>query len=212
MSLAIRLDLQDYASPVVRAVVRGIAPERVNPVVGRSAVNTIRAHLFAANRTRPNALGGTRTNFYASAARGTSFESVGDGAVVSIAQVGIRQRVLGGTIKPKTGKFLTIPVAPQAHGKRAREFGDLEVIFGPGGQPVALATKGTRTLSITQNKAGKIVKRLEGRRGVILFRLVRSVTQRPDPSVLPSETTLQDNIGRDVSAHLNRLVDRASRR
>ena len=210
--LAIRLDVQDYASPVVRAVVGGMAPDRINPVVGRSAVNTIRAHLFRANRTRPNVLGGTRTNFYASAARGTSFQSVGDGAVVSIAQIGIRQRVLGGTIKPKTAKFLTIPVAPEAYGKRAREFGDLEVIFGAGGQPVALATKGTRSLSITQNAHGKTVQRLTGRRGVILFRLVRSVTQRPDPTVLPDEATLGDNIGRDVSAYLNRLVDRASRR
>jgi len=168
-----------------RRVISAMQPARTGPVMGRAVVNLERAHLFEANRTRPNALGGRRTNFYAQAARATSFALDGDDAViVSISQIGIRQRYYGGTIRAKKSKFLTIPVAPEAYGKRAREFQNLELVFGPNGVPWALATKGDRRVQITQNAKGKTVKKMIGRRGVILFRLVKSVTQAADPSVL----------------------------
>ena len=94
MSLAFRLSLTDQVSPTGRALAGALAPKQLFPVIGRSAVGTFRKHLFEVNRTRPNALGGTRTGFYASAARGTSFETTGDGVTLTVASVGIRQRLL----------------------------------------------------------------------------------------------------------------------
>lgn len=210
MSLAFRLDLTDTVTPTGRAVAGALAPKQLNPIIGRSAVGTFRKHLFEVNRTRPNALGGTRTGFYASAARGTSFALVGDSVVVTVSSVGIRQRVLGGTIRPKTAKFLTIPVAPEAHGKRAREFGSLVLVFGPGGRPIALATP-EANVTVFRKKRGtqeRIGKSLGKRAGTILFRLVKSVTQRPDPTVIPNVAAVQAGVARDAGAYLDRLIAR----
>lgn len=193
MSVGLSIRISGEGADIPARVLRAIAPARINPVIGRAASNTTVAHLRRLNQERPNALGGRRTNYYAGAARGTSFAVVDDSTVVvSIAQRGIRQRVFGGTIKPRQAKFLTIPVHPLAHGKRAREFGDLEIVFGAGGRPVALARKASGTR----------------RFGEILFALRRSVTQRPDPSVLPANATLRADIVRAVES----AVARAARR
>lgn len=208
MSLGITFTVsRDAITPVVKRFGGALKPERLNPILGRSAVNTTREHLFGLNLTRPNQLGGRRTNFYAGAARGTNFQATDEGVTVSIVQVGIAQRYYGGTIRPKTAKFLTIPVNPAAYGKRAREF-DLELVFGPGGEPVALATKGNRGVSITQNKRGQIVKKQTGRHGEIMFRLVRSVTQKPDPTVLPYPELMAERIKKDVGSYFERVLAR----
>ncbi|MBC8011454.1 MAG: hypothetical protein H7067_15325 [Burkholderiales bacterium] len=183
--------------------------EMINPVVGRAAANVTVAHLRGLNATRANHLGGKRTNYFAGAARGTSYSIQGDTVVVSINQVGIRHRFLGGTIKPKkAGGFLTIPVHPSAYGKRAREFNNLEIVFGHNGQPVALATKSTRATQITAGKNGRTIKRSIGRTGEIMFRLVRSVTQQPDPTILP----YPEVIGAAVATAVNETVAREIRR
>lgn len=207
MSLAIKVDIRDDARPTLERVRTVLRASQINPIVGRSGVNTFRSYLFAYNRTHPNKLGGKRTNFYAQAARGTSFTIEADGVTISIASVGIQQRYYGGVIRPKTAKFLAIPVHPKAHGKRPREM-DLEVIFGEGGRPIALATKSTRAVQITQNKRGKIVKREVGRRGEIMFRLVKSVSQAPDPTVLPSMAEVARGIVTDLDKAFRSAVER----
>lgn len=193
MSVAIKIAVADQATPVVRAVSRTLAPAAINPVIGRSARNTIREHFFGLNSSRPNQLGGRRTNYYTGAGRGTQFQIVSESeVVVSVNQIGIVQRFYGGTITPKASKYLTIPVHPAAHGKRAREF-DLELVFGPGGRPIALATKG-----------GK-----KSRVGEIYYRLVKSVTQQPDRTVLPDNELIVRRINKDVTDVVNTAIARA---
>jgi hypothetical protein len=209
MSIGIKIDVSDQAAPVIRAVAKAIQPEQINPIVGRAGTKIIREHLFGLNQSRPNKLGGPRTNFYTGAGRGTNFEVTPSGVLISVVQVGIAQRYYGGRITPKRTKYLTIPVAPEAHGKRASEFKDLEVIFGTGGQPVALATKSTRGVSIKDTKNGKVTKKQIGRFGVVLFLLVKSVNQKPDPTVLPPENTMNDGITKDVNAYVQRAIERA---
>lgn len=191
--VSLRLNITDTATPALRRLEAGIQPARLAPIIGRSARNAIRTHLFARDG-QGNRLGGRRTHYYGTAGRATNFTLEGDTVVVSIPQIGIRQRYYGGTIKPKTAKYLTIPVHPAAHGKRAREFSDLEVVFGQGGRPIALARKaaGKRTL------------------GEIYYRLVRSVTQAADPTVLPTMDALAAAIRPDLEQHITRLTARAT--
>ena len=191
--LSVRINVTDTATPALRRLEAGLQPARLAPIIGRSARNATREHLFAKDATG-NRLGGRRTHYYGTAARGTNFTTEGDTVVVSIPQIGIRQRYYGGTIKPKTAKYLTIPVHPTAHGKRAREFSDLEVVFGQGGRPIALARRasGKRTL------------------GEIYYRLVRSVTQAADPAVLPTTEALGAAIRPDLEQHIGRLTARAT--
>lgn len=207
MSLAYQFTVSGHGLTAGARVKAALHPRRVGAVAGRAATNVLRAHLFARNADKPNALGGKRTNYYAQAARSTSYAFDGDDAVVvSINQIGIRLRYYGGTVKPRTAKFLTIPVAPEAHGKRAREFGNLELVFGEGGQPIALATKGDRRVQITANAKGKLVKKVVGRRGVILYRLAKSATFAADPSVLPLPDVLMGGVISAINIHVDRAL------
>ncbi len=199
--------LRDEARPALMRLERGLQRERLFPVIGQSASNTVINHLRGLNAIRPNALGGPRTNFYAGAAGGTHFNIVGDDVIVSINHVGIAQRYFGGTIRPKTAKYLTIPVHPKAYGKKAREM-DLELVFGRNGEPIALATKAHLVTIIRQRVKGGITRKLGGRRGEIMFRLVKKVVQQPDPTVLPHEGFIESRAKRDVTEYINRLIER----
>ena len=187
--ISIHISTSDLASPAIRRLQQGLQPARLTPIVGRAGRNAVREHLFARDAT-PNRLGGRRTHYYGQAARSTNFTVEGDTVVIAVTQIGIRQRFYGGTIKPKTAKFLTIPVNPAAHGKTAREFGDLELIFGAGGQPIALARKA------------------KGKRrfGEIMFLLLKSVTQSADPSTLPSMPALAAAIRPELDKYIAHLT------
>lgn len=203
MSFAVQISTKDNASTELQRLAVGITPAQINPVVGRSAVNTYKAHLTGLNSSRPNQLGGARTNFYLGAARGTQFRLEGDDVIISINQVGIRQRFYGGTIRPRAGKkFLTLPVHPDAHGKRASEFPGLMLVFGQGGKPIALARPKFRP------RARGFVGPQISVAGEILFRLVRKVTQQADETVLPRNELVLARIDREATSYLNRLAAR----
>jgi hypothetical protein len=129
MSFSTDINIKDNATPALEAQVSRLEPRFVNRIAGRAGTNLVRAHLFKYNAEHPNQLGGKRTNFYAQAKRirGTTFISDDSKAVISINQVGIRQRWLGGEIKPtgtnpRTGqpiKYLAIPARAEAYGRRA---------------------------------------------------------------------------------------------
>lgn len=199
MSVGLLINAQNTAGPAAKAVSRAIMPAQLNPVIGRSVRNSVREHLFALNGSRPNQLGGRRTNFYTGAGRATQFQVLSDTHIeVSSNHVGIAQRYYGGTIKPKKGKYLTIPARAEAHGKRAREFPDLEVLRRGGvGEPFALARK------INGQGGAK-------GGGEILFWLKKEVTQRPDPTVLPTTDVMATAVQTDTTAYTNRVIARAS--
>jgi hypothetical protein len=207
--LAIDVTLTGNAPDAVRSLRAGLHPSQLNPIVGRAARTAYRDHLFGLNSQRPNALGGARTNFYADAARATQFRVEGDHVIVSINQVGIALRFFGGTVKPRTAKFLTIPVHPRAHGHRAREF-DLELVYGRNGEPIALATKSSLVNIVRQTAKGRITRNLGGRRGEIMFRLVRSATMKPDETVLPYPQQVGAAAARAVDTYAKLLWERSN--
>lgn len=204
--IGLRVDVTNLAQPALRRVGRVLAPAQLNPLVGESATRVYREHLRELERTRPNKLGGKRTHFYGQARDETDFTIDADGVTVSIRSIGIRQRFFGGPIKPKAGKFLTIPVHPAAHGHSARDF-DLRVIYGRGGQPVALATKTTAYTRTVKGSDGKRVKQQATRPiGEVYYILTKkTVDQQPDPSVLP----MPDVVAGAVISRINQRVDRA---
>ncbi len=218
--MTVASSVTDRATPVVFALGQSVNPARLRPIVGRAVVNRLRSHLFDLDRSRPNALGGARTHFYADAARGTHFDVLPDGVMISINQVGIRQRILGGTITPKTAKFLTIPARAEAHGKRASEFNDLIVLRRGDhryGEPYALARAVRTTLRVTGAATAAVLgaRRLsqgaqEG--GEIMFWLKKSVTQAPDPSVVPTQFELAAAAFSAINADRDRLVAQARAR
>jgi hypothetical protein len=192
--LALSISLTGDGGEIPARLLRVLSPERINPVIGQAARNTYREHLFGLNSSRANRLGGKRTNYFAGAARGTSWSATSDTVTVSINQVGIRQRVFGGKITARTSKFLTIPACPEAYGKRAREFGDLKYIIFPKGGPALVRVTG-------KGDAAKLK---------VMYWLRRSITQLPDPSVLPYPQLVLTRIHTAVSSTIDRAARRSS--
>jgi hypothetical protein len=204
----------DTATPAVRSLVNGLQPAQLQPIIGRSARNIYREYLFDQNAKRANALGGKRTNFYSKAARGTSFDAVGDHVIISIASVGIAQRYFGGTIRAGANgsgkKFLTLPARAETHGKRASEFKDLEILWGRKG-PYALAKRAATLISVGRPGVGGVRKiGTRGQQGgEVMFWLKAEITQQPDPTVLPKPENVGAAVIKDLGDYAQLLTDRA---
>jgi len=151
--------------------------------MGKSVSELVRRHLRTRNTTHRNKLGGRRTNFWARASEAVNFEATPDGALVSVSQEGVLQQYRGGIIRPVNAKALTIPVHPKAHGKSAGEFKDLVYVK---------QKPGRRSL-------GLLISRPKGKQlGEVFFVLLRSVRQKPDPTVLPTEAEIKETVSNTV--------------
>lgn len=172
-----------------------LEPAQRNRLAGAAAEVEFRKNFFGLNGTRANALGGTRTRFYQRAAGATTSAAVAEGAVITVAQQGIRQRYLGGEIKPGPGKqWITLPAIAQAYGQRAGRFNDLRfVLVRKGGNALAMLVRGGGV-----GPSGPV-------RPQVVFWLKKSVTQRPDSAVIPRPDVLR-------SAISTRLIRAATRR
>jgi hypothetical protein len=189
VSIGLKISIQDRASAVLAAQKAEMAPERLALVAGRGAQNVIRGHLLTLNRTRPNKLGGKRTEYYRSAANSLGTTVQGGVATVSIRQRGFAQRVFGGTITPTSAKLLSIPVHAEAHGKRAREIPGL--VYG-------VLKSGPALFKVRDNKIE------------VYYLLRRSVEQDPDPTILPDSAAITDGAVDAIASTLARARRRAS--
>lgn len=203
MSVGLSITFKDFAKPAVRGLSAAFEPAAINAVVGQAAAKTYQQHFIGLERTRANAIGGRRTNFYGKAAKATNFAVVPDGVVISVNQTGIAQRFYGGKIVPKAGKkFLTIPAIPAAHGHTAADF-DLELVYGLNGEPYALARPDYRARD--QAASGQRPSRgLLKKKREIVFWLEKSVTQKADPTVLPYDDLVLRDVGRAVDSYTKR--------
>ncbi len=160
-------------------------------------------------------------HYYLQAARSVAsravFGAASGLALVTVSQIGIRQRVNGGTIVPKGGrKFLTLPEAPEAHAKRAREFSDLDFAMAldeNGSLRPALVQRASTAITITRRKKkdGTVkftVKPGEVQGGKVMFWLARRVKQRPDPTVLPPEPLVRATATEAIHRRVVRLETR----
>lgn len=163
--------ITDTALPALKRVRTRVQSRALRNAVGFGVKELLQDHFFQLDRTRPNRLGGKRSHFYAKAAQATFHKVVSKGVIAGTAHPGMAQRFFGGTIRPRKAKALTIPIHPEAHGKRAREFDDL-----------ALIQTGTPGVAILA-KTGKNTF-------IPFFILLRSVFQEPDPTVLPKDSVI----------------------
>ncbi len=183
---------RDDLSPLLQRVKDAAQIAGLSLVAARAIGILVKDHLVALNAQRHR----FGRNYYARAARSVTAKGAGGLALVSVTQIGIRQRLYGGTIVPKNGgRFLTIPANPAAYGMRAREFSDLKVarVVNPDGRlQWALVRRASQAISFARRKqkdgSVKVTVRPGELRagGEVMFWLVRKVTQRADPTVMPS--------------------------
>jgi hypothetical protein len=149
-------------------------PDALLKVLGRRGANELKDHFRRRNLT-PNKLGGRRTNFWRQVADSVN-SPVPEGRSrirISITHPAFAQKVFGGTITPKRANALTIPVAPEAHGRTVAVFQQETGI-----QLFLLRKKGGGLSNLLAGLiAAKQVK--------VFYVLVKSVDQAPDPDALP---------------------------
>lgn len=198
MSIGLEITYPDPEKlPVLLRLSKGLSDTGTRKVMGRAIVTLCRKHFSDLDEQRANKLGGQRTHFYGAARRAVGQPELlaGDGLKVSIAHEGLAQRYYGGDIVAKDAGALTLPVHPAAHGKRAREFSDLELI------PTPKAPKAKAILARPNEQSANGI-------GEVYYVLVKRVTQEPDPSVLPSDNEILHAALHAGDAHIKRLISR----
>lgn len=203
----------DEVTPLMERIRDESARAGLTLVMLRAVAVLTKDHLYDLNSERHK----YGRNYYAKAADSVNSRLVPQGGAISITHVGFRQRRFGGPIKPKKpGGYLTIPAAPEAYGKRASDFNDLDfgiALDGNGNLRKALVRRASTAIKFIRRKRrdGSIkttVKATEVRGGEAIFWLSRGVNQNPDPTVLPPEPLL---VATAVEAGRRRLIRLADR-
>jgi K+-sensing histidine kinase KdpD len=227
--MSFTLSIQDEVTPALKALKPVLAAGEINRVMGQAVSNLVRAHLVERDRTHANALGGKRTHFYGRAAKATFYTATATQASVTVAAIGIRQRLQGGQILPRNAKLLTIPAIAEAYGKRAREFNNLRFAIVPnekGKMQKALVEAESTSIKKTKETAsgagywetyylaGKKSRRwvsakwkVTGRTGGrVFFWLAKQANQKPDPTVLPTDQAMAAAAVAAASAAVDRAL------
>ena len=183
--------------PPLLRLADGVKRPEVRRVMGRGVANRLRKHFTELDSKRANRLGGKRTHFYGEVRKSVQNPLVEapDGVMVAINHVGIAQRYFGGVIEAKPGSKLTIPVHPEAHGKRAREFNDLTPIYFPDGDGILVRENPASPSGI----------------GEVYYLLRQRVEQKADATVLPTDSELETAGFEAGEDHIQTLVARSER-
>lgn len=196
MTLRIELDriVGKEAVDASLKMAQGITPDDVAGTIQGGVKQVFVDHFLKLNASRPNKLGGKRTNYWDEAAGETYVSVSGSDVVVQVRQVGVRRHLLGGPpITPKgtseiTGraiKFLTIPIHPSAHGRTVGQLRAQGINLYPAG--------GALRQQIGDKRSESDPK---------LYALARRTkAAQPDPSVIPTV----DEIARAADEALNEL-------
>lgn len=162
--------------------------------IGRETVKLIRDNFYS---LPPNERDFPTTHFWPRAADATQYEAGKDNVRISVNQVGVRQRLLGGDINPVRAKFLTIPAIAETYGHRAADFSNLKIVRGP----FLTYTGRYAPLALVPADWTADKSRPFSSNGVY-FWLVRHVSQDPNPKVMPSTDEILDAALRAIDRFL----------
>ncbi|QBG47812.1 hypothetical protein EGM51_10570 [Verrucomicrobia bacterium S94] len=176
--------VKDSAIPKTEALRRAYEKGTHRKIMAASGANVVKAHFLKLEKERHR--GTSPFHFYRQAASSTKGEVRGRQAVVNIDHVGIGLRRFGGTVRPRIAKYLTIPVDPAAHGRRVREFGD-------------------SASWVINRRSGKGVVTLGSR---VLYAVTTQAVHRPDPSVLPTDKDIREQVVDDLRVWTDMQGDR----
>lgn len=190
--------LKDTASPAIARLLGNLKnPRPVMEVMANAARRTVQDYFRA---RPPNKLGWPSSGFWRRMAGATSVAEVTErDATIAISDPAIAQRVHGGTITPKRGRYLAIPAGAAAYAAGApREGGgpsNLAFVYSrhpQGGWRPALAVREAVFKEVGKpRKDGTRRTKLVHQVATVWYWLVRSATQAADPEALPPPELLQ---------------------
>ena len=155
---------------------------------GKRLEKSLRTHFLARDR-EGNKRGWPSRHFWNRTVRAnTALATVtAEQATVAIAAPEFAQKLFGGTIRPKRGKALAIPLTAQAYAAGSPREGGIQGLFRP---------RGRRFLAVRD--AGGALR--------VQYLLVSQVTQAADPRALPPEQQMDDEIRAEADAWVARQV------
>lgn len=206
MSLGVKIAVEDKATADLRKLEGRVTPQRLAAEIGPRGTRLVQRNFLSLGK---NKRGWPTTNFWARAAKATNWQ-VGTGFVmIGVNQIGVRQQLLGGDIRPVNAQALTIPISPVAYGHTAREFPGAFLLFTPKG---AYIVQHGETVSASGEVKGPTLKgkkvlggnfkRRQRASLNFLFKLARGVSQRPHPEVMPSDEAWNKAFDESVEALL----------
>jgi hypothetical protein len=209
MSIAVDISVEkDTATPWLRELQGKLTSHRIAAEVGPRCTRLVQRHLRGLGQ---NKRGWQSTHFYGRAAEATNWQEGFGFLNIVINQIGMRQRYFGGDIKPlNAGGALTIPASPEAYGKRAGEFSNLQFKFALDPErgvmrPALVEKAGVMHIKLGRKKKDGTKTATADRMStglVALFWLSKGVHQEPDPGVLPSDEDFEREFSLSVKALL----------
>lgn len=212
MAVALRVNtVLDTARPELRFLAQRVNPHRVAAEVGPRGTRLTQRNFRQLGQNKD---GWPSTHFYGRAAEATNWQEGFGFVIIGVNQIGIRQRLMGGPIRPVNKKALAFPAHPDAYGKLPGEFPNLK--FGFAEDPrtgkmrpalVAPRSSGSMLEQVTvksgKNKGQTKWKKTGDLMSVqALFWLSYGVNQKPNPKVLPSEEEWARTFDQSVDALL----------
>lgn len=178
MSAALSINVLDGATPALARVIGALSDRRpLHDSIGRRLQGVVRDHLIHLANTRHATaarLGAAPSGHLGRAAEKTSFAADAESATVSIAQPGLIRAFRDVTINARPGSALTIPLVAAAYNQRAYRVPGLFIFKSRRKPGVAFLAK------------------REGRSLVFWYRLVKTVRQKQDRTLLPADDALRD--------------------
>lgn len=205
MSITATIDTQ--GNEAVQARLRELVAAVERPLgmhwaMAGGAKEVVREHFrnLALARNSSGGAGG-RKAFYSIARDSTVARADGGSSRVEVTGPrGIRQRLLGGTIKAKGDGFLAIPVDDKVKGIRAAEVYESLQLRAIVNQRTG---KGVLYSQLETPKAPK-----PGEKVRALYALTKEVTQAADPSILPTDSEIAEAAADAGSAYLAYIISR----
>ena len=203
----VSLEVADRISAGVRHVaerLEGAGRVEASQAMGEEVQVLVVAHLRglqsdgAHHKTRARLGGGEASNFIAQAASAADVAGVvqadADGVSLHLRHPIVARAFRDIQIEAKGSGALTIPVAAVAYNRRAEQFSGLYVFKSK--------TTGNSFLAQRAEK---------GEKPILLYLLVRSVTQRQDRSLMPSADEIHDAAARGLTGFVHRTMREARR-
>ena len=165
---------------------------------GKALEKCVKQHFLERDK-EPSPHGWPKQHFWVRKGRNNTqlTEITSNSATVSIASPEIAHRLYGGTITPKRGKMLALPLTAKAYSSGSPREGGIPGLF-------LLARKGKYGRAFLAIKKGK------GKNATIevQYLLIKSVTHQPDPNTLPTAQALSQAVIPAVESALNRSIRR----
>jgi hypothetical protein len=185
----------------VAAQLEGPGRELLHRAMGEEVQNTTFNHLSLLAQTRHRTaqrLGATPSNHLAQAAEKVAepqaLTAAGDSATLTIHHVGMIRALRDVEITPQTGKALAIPIHALGYNRRPAQFSrDTFFVF-------VSKTTGNAFLALRQPE--------KHAKPILVYALVRSVHQKQDRTLLPSQQEWEAAAARGAETEIIRVINK----